>query len=286
MLSYSLYRITSTIHFLLFLFLSILIFDFTIPAVLIVLITVMNDAATLVIAVDNAQISQQPEKWRLGQLIFLSFLLASLLTGSSFAHFLIGRSLHFSMAQLGTILYLQLSSSPHFVIFSTRIPGPWYTNMPALRFTAAILGTQLVAMLFAVYGVVSAPIGWAASAVVMGVSLVFFMLLDVVKCAVYRWWSLESTLWMWPTTGRRARVQERRDDKQRKQRVRALVRQIRRVMHAVWFIRLLREARLQGVTVEEGGGQSWSDAKQAEERHEPASHGGHLSLWIKATTWK
>ena len=62
MLSYSLYRITSTIHFLLFLFVAIIVFDFTIPAVLIVLITVMNDAATLVIAVDNAQISKQPDK--------------------------------------------------------------------------------------------------------------------------------------------------------------------------------------------------------------------------------
>ena len=143
MQSYSLYRITSTIHFLLFLFCSILIFDFTIPAVLIVLITVMNDAATLVISVDNAQISRQPDKWRLGQLIFLSFLLASLLTASSFAHFLVFRSLHYSIAHLGTILYLQMSSSPHFVIFSTRIPGPWYSNMPGLRFSAAILGTTI-----------------------------------------------------------------------------------------------------------------------------------------------
>ena len=62
MQSYSLYRITSTIHFLLFLFIAIICFDFVIPAVLIVLITVMNDAATMVISIDNAQISQQPEK--------------------------------------------------------------------------------------------------------------------------------------------------------------------------------------------------------------------------------
>ena len=250
MQSYSLYRITSTIHFLLFLFLSILIFDFTIPAVLIVLITVMNDAATLVISVDNAQISQQPEKWRLGQLIVLSFLLAALLTASSFAHFLIFRSLQYSIAQLGTILYLQMSSSPHFVIFSTRIPGPWYSNMPSVRFSAAILGTQAVAMLFAVYGVVSAPVGWSVSAVVMGVSLLYFMLLDAVKCAVYRWWSLERTLWMWPTRSRRERVNERREERQRKLRLRAVVRRLRRVMNAVWFLRLLREARLEAVLVE------------------------------------
>ena len=107
-------------------------------------------------------------------------------------------------------------------------------------------------MLFAVYGVVSAPVGWAVSCVVLVISLATFMLLDVVKCAVYRWWSLESTLWMWPTPGRRARVEERREGRQRKERVRALVRRVRRVMHAVWFIRVVSEMKLQGVTVEGG----------------------------------
>ena len=179
----------------------------------------------------------------------LSFLLASLLTASSFAHFLIFRALHFTPAELGTILYLQLSSSPHFLIFSTRVPGPWYSNMPSLRFTAAILGTQLVATLFAVYGVVSAPVGWAVSAVVMGVSLVFFMLLDVVKCAVYRWWSLDSTLWMWPSAGRRRRVRERREERERKARMQRLVGRVRRVMHAVWIVRALSEAVSAGVAV-------------------------------------
>ena len=275
MQSYSLYRITSTIHFLLFLFMSILIFDFTIPAVLIVLITVMNDAATLVISVDNAQISRQPDKWRLGQLIFLSFLLASLLTASSFAHFLVFRALQYSIPQLGTILYLQMSSSPHFVIFSTRVPGPWYSNVPAARFTAAILGTQAIAMLFAVYGVVSAPIGWAVSAVVMAISLVFFMVLDMVKCAVYRWWSFDLTVWMWPTPGRREKWRQRRETRERKERMRALVRRVRRVMHAVWFLRLLREARLQGVVVEGGGGERKVEGETGEEAKERESHACH-----------
>ena len=45
------YRITSTIHFLLFFFFSIIFLNFSLPAELIVLICLLNDAATLVIAV-------------------------------------------------------------------------------------------------------------------------------------------------------------------------------------------------------------------------------------------
>ncbi|KAJ3329945.1 hypothetical protein HDU91_003724, partial [Kappamyces sp. JEL0680] len=65
MRSYALYRIASTIHFLLFFFISILAYGFALPDILIIMIAVLNDAATLVIAVDNARISKRPDKWRL-----------------------------------------------------------------------------------------------------------------------------------------------------------------------------------------------------------------------------
>ncbi|CAG8522953.1 9498_t:CDS:2 [Acaulospora colombiana] len=55
MRSYALYRITSTIQFLLFFFFIILIEGWTLPAVLVILIALLNDAATLVISIDNVQ---------------------------------------------------------------------------------------------------------------------------------------------------------------------------------------------------------------------------------------
>ena len=203
MRSYSLYRITSTIHFLIFLFSTIVAFDFTIPAILIVLITVMNDAATLVISVDNAQISRRPDKWRIGQLITLSTILAVFLVAASYVHFVLFRYVFFADDdnrddKVATAMYLQLSSCPHFVIFSTRLPGPWYTNMPSPTFAIAVLGTQVIATFFAVYGVVSASIGWPASLAILGVSLVYFMFLDLIKLLVYRYWNYELTVYLFP----------------------------------------------------------------------------------------
>jgi H+-transporting ATPase len=154
MRSYALYRIASTIHFLLFFFISILAFDFTLPSRLILLIAVLNDAATLVISVDNARINKRPDKWRLGQLITLSFILGFLLCCISYAHFIVGKY-YFELdpGVLETVMYLQISSSPHFVIFSTRLIDPFWKNMPSALFMIAIIGTQIIALFMSVYGV-------------------------------------------------------------------------------------------------------------------------------------
>jgi len=80
MRSYALYRITSTVHFLMFFFYVTTAFGWKMRPISLILICILNDAATLVISVDNAKISAHPDKWRIGQLIFLSVVLGVLLT--------------------------------------------------------------------------------------------------------------------------------------------------------------------------------------------------------------
>ncbi|KAI7896782.1 plasma-membrane proton-efflux P-type ATPase [Mucor mucedo] len=219
--SYALYRITSTIHFLLFMFIITLVEDWTMPAVLLIMICVLNDAATLVISIDNTEISEKPDKWRIGQLLTLSFVLAALLAALSFAHFYIARDVfHVTDNELHSIMYLHISSAPHFVIFSTRVPGYWYTNMPNWLFTLCIIGTQVIALFFSVYGIFGeeegvAPCGYPWGLSVLGVSLVYFMLLDFVKVQIFRSWSFEMTAKIVPTTARRNKLASRKELTQR-----------------------------------------------------------------------
>lgn len=201
----------------------------------------MNDAATLVISVDNAVISKKPDKWRIGQLIFLSFVLAVLLAAASFVHFFVFRdALGFTDAQLATVMYLQLSSCPHFVIFSTRVPGPFWERAPSCFFFWAVMGTQIIAMFFAIYGVVSAAIGWPASVAIMCISLLYFMVLDQVKLFVYRIWSYKLTVMMWPTKRRRAVLKEKMRKAAVHERYVERCRQARRVMNACKFVLLVK----------------------------------------------
>jgi H+-transporting ATPase len=221
MRSYALYRITSTVHFLIFFFCVTMAFEWHMKPILLILICILNDAATLVISVDNAKISPHPDKWRIGQLIFLSVVLGALLTGLSFAHFFIARDvLNLSNEEVEAIMYLHISSAPHFVIFSTRLSGYFWENMPSPIFFIAVMGTQVFAMLICIYGIiVGAPIGWVKGIVVIAVSLIYFVLLDFVKVFIFRHWSFEFTARVWPTKMRREKLAARKVRKVQQERV-------------------------------------------------------------------
>jgi len=237
MRSYALYRIASTIHFLLFFFLSLLIFEFSLPDRLIILIAVLNDAATLVISVDNAKISGRRDKWRIGQLLTLSFILGITLTLISWIHFVVaakafevpldGRSLRVEGAdkagvnkefkhvveKLQSVMYLNISSCPHFVIFSTRVPGWFWESMPSLIFIIAVGGTQVIAMVMSIVGwdlFYCAAIGpiWGVGVILS--SLFWFVILDFVKVMVIKHWSFEVTATLYPSKSRKAELAKRK----------------------------------------------------------------------------
>ncbi|KAL2914523.1 hypothetical protein HK105_205872 [Polyrhizophydium stewartii] len=240
MRSYALYRIASTIHFLIFFFISLLVFGFSLPDRLIILIAVLNDVATLVIAFDHTLISDRPDKWRLGQLMLLSFILGALLMGISFAHYFVARdAFGVTPAQLQTIMYLQISSCPHFVIFSTRLPTWFWKAAPSPLFVIAVGGTQVFAMFMSVYGVSffdAVPIGWGWGVSVLAISTACFMLLDIVKVLVIRHWSFGLTAALWPTPTRRAELRKRREELARKVHTQANIDKMRRAVWAAEFI--------------------------------------------------
>ncbi|KAG0065001.1 hypothetical protein BGZ89_008675 [Linnemannia elongata] len=212
MRSYALYRITSTVHFLMFFFCITMALQWHMKPILLILICILNDAATLVISVDNAKISAHPDKWRIGQLIVLSIVLGALLTALSFAHFFIARDVFkVSEYQLEAIMYLHISSAPHFVIFSTRLGGHFWENMPSPIFFIAVMGTQVFAMLICVYGViVGEAIGWVWGICVIAISLVYFVFLDFVKVFIFRHWNFEFTAHAWPTKARKEKLAARK----------------------------------------------------------------------------
>ncbi|KAG0245952.1 plasma-membrane proton-efflux P-type ATPase [Mortierella sp. GBAus27b] len=254
MRSYALYRITSTIHFLIFFFVMVLAYDWTLPARLLILICILNDAATLVIAVDNAQVSQRPDKWRVGQLIFMSCFLGLLLTGLSFGHFYYFRDVHGYLPhpeadgndvdrRLDSIMYLHISSAPHFLIFSTRLTGYFWENMPSLLFTVVIVGTQVVALLMVFFGWLTpaVPIGQALA--VFGISFVSCVVLDAIKVQIYKYWSLASgSLACAPCGGRRRMLKKRKEDAIQQERVWRNIEDVHKVALKTKAIIALRDA--------------------------------------------
>src|ERR1700692_4461545 len=91
--------------------------------------------------------------------------------------------------RLQTLMYLMLSVAGHLTIFLTRTRGPFWSIRPARILLFAVLGTQTVATLIAVYGLFMTPLGWGWALFVWGYALVWFLVNDRVKLLAY--WVLD-----------------------------------------------------------------------------------------------
>jgi H+-transporting ATPase len=186
--SYAIYRIAETIRVLLFMTLSIIVFNFyPVTAVMIVLLALLNDGAILSIAYDRVHYSDTPEKWNMRNVLGISTILGIAGVVSTFGLFYLGeRIFKLDQATIQTMMYLKLSVAGHLTIFVTRTRGRFWSIRPSKILLGAVMGTQLVATLISVYGVFMHPLGWTWALLVWAYALVWFLINDQVKLAAYR----------------------------------------------------------------------------------------------------
>ncbi len=186
--SYAIYRIAETLRVLFFMTLAILVFNFyPLTAVMIVMLALLNDGAILSIAYDNVHYKDKPEAWNMRLVLGISTVLGVIGVVSAFGLFYLGeRVFHLDRAHIQTLMYLKLSVAGHLTIFLTRTRGPFWSIRPARILWIAVLGTQIVATLIAVYGLFMTPLGWGWALFVWGYALAWFLVNDRVKLLAYR----------------------------------------------------------------------------------------------------
>ncbi len=186
--SYAIYRIAETLRVLLLMTLAILIFKFyPVTAVMIVMIALLNDGAILSIAYDNVHYKNKPEAWNMRLVLEISTVLGIIGVVAAFGLFYLGEVVFkLDRAVIQTLMYLKLSVAGHLTIFLTRTRGPFWSIRPARILWVAVLGTQTVATLIAVYGLFMTPLGWGWAAFVWGYALLWFLINDRVKLLAYR----------------------------------------------------------------------------------------------------
>ena len=186
--SYAMYRIAETLRVLLFMTLAILVFNFyPVTAIMIVMLALLNDAAILSIAYDNVHYKNEPEAWNMRLVLGISTVLGVIGPIAAFGLFYLGdRVFHLGHPQLQTLMYLLLSVAGHLTIFLTRTHGPFWSIPPARILLIAVLGTQAIATLIAVYGLFMTPLGWGWAAFVWGYAIIWALASDRVKLLAYR----------------------------------------------------------------------------------------------------
>ncbi len=186
--SYAIYRIAETLGVLFFMTLAILFFNFyPLTAVMIVMLALLNDGAILSIAYDNVHYKNQPEAWNMRMVLGVATVVSIIGVIDSFGLFYIGdRIYHLDHALIQTLMYLKLSVAGHFKIFLTRTRGPFWSVRPGRILLLAVVGTQLLATLIAVYGLFMPSISCKWALMVWGYSLPFFLINDRIKILAYR----------------------------------------------------------------------------------------------------
>ncbi|WP_200895359.1 plasma-membrane proton-efflux P-type ATPase [Kitasatospora griseola] len=190
MTSYATYRIAETIRVLLLITLAIVAVDFfPVTPIMIVFLALLNDGAILSIAYDHVRGSPRPAAWDMRTVLTVSTTLGLMGVAETFVLFALADQVFgLSHHLIRTLIYLKLSVSGHLTIFVTRTRDPfWSRPRPAPILLGAVLGTQVIATVIAVYGALMTPLGWGWAAAVWGYALFWFLVEDRVKLATRRW---------------------------------------------------------------------------------------------------
>ncbi|BBP43369.1 plasma-membrane proton-efflux P-type ATPase [Thiosulfativibrio zosterae] len=188
MRTYATFRIAETIRLILFMTLSIVIFNFyPITAIMVIMLALLNDLPILAIAYDQVKVSNTPVRWRMSRMLTLSTTLGITGVISSFLLFFTLQHLNFAEDIIQSMIFLKLVVAGHFTLWILRSEGWfWEKPFPSPWLFSAILGTEILGTLFAVYGIFIAPISWEMAGFIWLYALIWMFINDAVKIAVLK----------------------------------------------------------------------------------------------------
>jgi len=129
----------------------------------------------------------KPEAWNMRLVLGISTVLGVVGPIAAFGLFYLGdKVFDLGHPRLQTMMYLMLSVAGHLTIFLTRTRRPFWSIRPARILLLAVLGTQTVATLIAVYGLFMNPLGWGLAAFVWGYAILWALVSDRIKLLAYR----------------------------------------------------------------------------------------------------
>lgn len=197
--SYTVYRVALTMDIMFLVVLSTIFLEFQpLTAVMIVIMSLLDDVPIMTIAYDNTAVSPKPIRWRMPRLLGVSATLGFASIVQSFGLLLIGMevlsdpvlSAYFGLtdqSHLQSVMFLQLVAGGHLLLLVTRTEGWFLTRpYPALPLIAAIVATQVLAVLLCGFGWIVPAIPWSLIGWVWVYLIAWLLVLGVVRVAIER----------------------------------------------------------------------------------------------------
>jgi H+-transporting ATPase len=189
MKSYATFRIAETLRVILFMTISIIVFNFyPVTAVMIIILALLNDIPIMAIAYDNAPIDEKPVRWKMREMLTIATILGLTGVTSSILFFFILETLKFPLALVQPMMFVKLDVAGHSTIYITRSGEGhfWKTPLPSLKLFIPAMATRITGTVIGVYGLFMAPIGWKYAAYIWIYATIWFFFNDFVKVGVYK----------------------------------------------------------------------------------------------------
>lgn len=162
--SYTIYRVALTMTIMFLVVLSAIFLKFTpLTAIMIVIMSLLDDIPIMTIAYDNTLVSEQPIRWRMKNILTTSSILGVFVVIQSMIMLVYGyMEIHSGatsifgvtdQSQLQTLMFLQLVVGGHLLLFVTR-QAKWFFQKPypAGALFWAIIATQIFAACMCFFG--------------------------------------------------------------------------------------------------------------------------------------
>jgi H+-transporting ATPase len=188
MLTYTLNKVIKTLQVAIFLGVGFVAFGhFVTTPTLVVLLLLANDFPTMSLATDHVRSPRRPQRWRVRSLLLASLGLAVPLVLLSFALWWFGTgALHLGLAHMQTMVFVWLVTSGQATIYLVREREHFWHSRPS-RWLGITSGVDVVVVvLLAWRGLMMSPIGLLPLGVALGTSVVYLLLVDLLKGAIFR----------------------------------------------------------------------------------------------------
>jgi H+-transporting ATPase len=189
MKSYATFRIAETLRIILFMTLSIIVFNFyPVTAVMIIILALLNDIPIMAIAYDNARINERPVRWNMRELLTIATILGLTGVASSILFFFILESLRLPLTLVQPMMFVKLDVAGHSTIYLTRSGEGhfWQRPYPSLKLFVPAMATRITGTVIGVYGLFMAPIGWTYAAYIWLYASAWFLINDSIKVGAFK----------------------------------------------------------------------------------------------------
>ena len=197
--SYTIYRVALTMDIMFLVVLSTIFLGFQpLTAIMIVIMSLLDDVPIMTIAYDNTAVSKKPIRWRMPRLLSVSAVLGFGSIVQSFGLLLIGfavldhagASAWFGITgkeHLQSVMFLQLVAGGHLLLLVTRTHR-WFFEppFPSRQLAIAIVCTQALAVLMCGFGWIVPQISWTVIVWVWVYLLVWLCILGAVRVGMER----------------------------------------------------------------------------------------------------